>query len=128
VVTNASICSPVRVNPFSPALELRLYTPGLLSLRHAITEQHVTGDIASPLTHCSAMMVSQLRTTSEHTLYVLGGLVLWPEGDSDEENLQVGKSTVYAQHSEVEWDYDVMALLIITKDRHVDNYQTTEAC
>ena len=73
------------------------------------------------------MMVSQLRTISEHTLYVFGGLVPWPEGDPDEENLQAHK--VNAQHSEVEWDYDVMALLTITKGRHggnsVDDYQTT---
>ena len=50
-----------------------------LALRHAIAEQHVTGDIASPLTHCSVMMVSQLQTISEHALYMFsGGLaVLW---------------------------------------------------
>jgi hypothetical protein len=63
-------------------------------------------NMASPLTHCSVMMVSQLQTISEHALCTFSeGLpVLWRVRRNF-----TGEST----SSKVEWDYDVMALKLI---------------
>jgi hypothetical protein len=91
---------------------------GPVFLRHANTEQHVTGECTLSVDtlfgdDCVAL---KLQMISEHALYVVQRISpLWSEGNPEGRSRYAGMSGLtylpsgLRAASQVEWDYDVIA-------------------